>query len=52
MNLRLPPKQAAICAGCGRVVIERDRKPCPDCRSINRIIGRTASDGVGVKDKA
>jgi Zn finger protein HypA/HybF involved in hydrogenase expression len=49
--MRFIPKQRCQCAKCDRPIVERKRKPCPDCGSLNRVIARTADDAVGANDK-
>jgi RNA polymerase subunit RPABC4/transcription elongation factor Spt4 len=47
----LPPAQTAACSGCGRVLRERWRAPCPQCGDTRRTVGWTTADAVGVKTK-
>ena len=49
--MRFIPKQRSVCAVCQRPIVERKRKPCPDCGSLNRIISRTAEDTMPIRDK-
>ena len=49
--MRFIPKQRSQCAKCGRPIVERKRKPCPSCGSLNRVIARCADDAVGANDK-
>lgn len=49
--MRFIPKQRAACAKCGGPIVERKRKPCPECGSLNRVIARTADDLMPVADK-
>ena len=48
--MRFIPKQRSNCAKCGRTIVERKRKPCPDCGSLNRAINRTADDAMPLRD--
>ena len=48
--MRFIPKQRSLCK-CARPIVERKRKPCPDCGSLNRVIARTADDAMPVSDK-
>lgn len=45
----LPPLVTCI---CGAQFRERKRRPCPCCKSINRVISVTAHDQLSAKDKA
>jgi hypothetical protein len=45
------PKQRSNCAKCGRAIVERKRKPCPDCGSLNRAIARSADDAMTPSDQ-
>jgi hypothetical protein len=45
------PMQSSLCAGCERAIVERERRPCPACGSINRIVFATARDRVGTADR-
>jgi len=47
----LPPLQEASCAFCGLVLVERHRRPCPRCGSLNRNLVRTATETLGALDK-
>ena len=49
--MRFIPKQRSECAKCGEPIVERKRKPCPECGSLNRVIARAADDKVPVADK-
>lgn len=49
--MKFIPKQRAMCAKCGTALVERKRKPCPECGSLNRVIARTATDELPVSDK-
>jgi rRNA maturation endonuclease Nob1 len=49
--MRFIPKQRSICAKCQRPIVERRRKPCPDCGSLNRIVARSVSDQMVTDDK-
>lgn len=49
--MRFIPKQRSECAKCGRPIVERKRKPCPDCGSLARVIARTADDQMAAADK-
>lgn len=46
-----PPAQTSLCAGCERPITEVERRPCPDCGSMNRLIVATAHDRVAVSDR-
>jgi phage FluMu protein Com len=48
----LPPRQTSSCSGCGLVITERRRKPCPRCQGINRTISVAAEDRFAVTDRA
>jgi hypothetical protein len=48
----LPPRQTSACSGCGLLVTERRRKPCPRCQCINRTIQVAAEDRFAVADRA
>lgn len=50
--MRFIPKQRSVCAGCQRSIVERKRKPCPDCGSMNRIVARITEDALPVSDRA
>ena len=50
--MRFIPKQRSLCAKCQRPIVERRRKPCPDCGSLNRIVARAIEDGMTARDKA
>lgn len=47
----LVPRQTAQCAGCGLLIVERRRKPCPECGDLRRAINRTADETVGAADR-
>jgi hypothetical protein len=47
-----PRPQTSLCSGCGVVITERKRKPCPFCHSMNRTLTRTAVDTLITADKA
>ena len=49
--MRFIPKQRSLCAKCKRPIVERKRKPCPDCGSLNRVITRSADDAMPLSDK-
>ena len=49
--MRFIPKQRSQCAKCDRPIVERRRKPCPSCGSLNRVISRSVDDAVGAADK-
>jgi RNA polymerase subunit RPABC4/transcription elongation factor Spt4 len=49
--MRFIPKQRSNCAKCARPIVERKRKPCPDCGSLNRVIARSLTDDMPVADK-
>ena len=49
--MRFIPKQRSDCSKCGRPIVERRRKPCPSCGSLNRVIARVAVDELPVADK-
>jgi len=49
--VRFIPKQRSLCAKCQRPIVERKRKPCPDCGSLNRIVARSVADAMPVYDK-
>jgi RNA polymerase subunit RPABC4/transcription elongation factor Spt4 len=49
--VRFIPKQRSLCAKCQRPIVERRRKPCPDCGSLNRVIARSVEDAMPVSDK-
>ena len=49
--MRFIPKQRSLCAGCKAPIVERKRKPCPDCGSMARIVARSADDTMPVSDK-
>lgn len=49
--MKFIPKQRSFCSGCQRAIVERKRKPCPDCGSLNRIVARSADDAMPVSDK-
>lgn len=48
--MRFIPKQRSECAKCRRAIVERKRKPCPSCGSLNRVIARSADDAMPVSD--
>lgn len=50
--MRFIPKQRSMCAGCQRPIVERKRKPCPDCGSLARIIARSIDDRMAAEDRA
>jgi hypothetical protein len=43
---------ASLCKGCGRLIIERDRKPCGKCGCLNRVVARTTTESIGAPDRA
>jgi hypothetical protein len=45
-----PPKQTSLCSGCGRLLIERRRRPCPVCGAINRTVSVHATDSFVIED--
>ncbi len=49
--MRFIPKQRSFCAGCKKEIVERKRRPCPDCGSLNRVVARSAEDNFPVADK-
>jgi hypothetical protein len=49
--MRFIPKQRSNCAKCDRPIVERKRKPCPSCGSLNRVISRSVEDAMPVSDK-
>ena len=49
--MRFIPKQRSLCAGCRKPIVERKRKPCAYCGSLNRVIARSADDVFPVSDK-
>lgn len=49
--MKFIPKQRSLCAKCKRPIVERKRKPCPDCGSLNRIVARFVDDRWVVSDK-
>jgi hypothetical protein len=48
--VRFIPKQRSECAKCRRPIVERKRKPCPSCGSLNRVISRTVDDQTAARD--
>jgi hypothetical protein len=48
--MKFIPKQRSHCK-CGQPIVERRRKPCPSCGSLNRVISRTVADDMPVADK-
>jgi rRNA maturation endonuclease Nob1 len=48
--MRFIPKQRSMCAKCRRPIVERKRKPCPECGSLNRIVSRTVDDQTVARD--
>jgi uncharacterized Zn finger protein (UPF0148 family) len=52
INLHKPaPMTESFCSKCGRFIVQRTRKPCPTCGSMNRVINREALDKMGLADK-
>jgi RNA polymerase subunit RPABC4/transcription elongation factor Spt4 len=49
--MRFIPKQRSVCAKCQRPIVERKRKPCPQCGSLNRVIARSVEDTMPLDDK-
>jgi hypothetical protein len=49
--MRFIPKQRSVCAKCERPIVERKRKPCTDCGSLNRIVARSVEDTMPLDDK-
>lgn len=49
--MRFIPKQRSVCATCRAPIVERKRKPCPNCGSLNRAIVRSADDRIPIRDK-
>jgi len=48
--MKFIPKQRSLCAKCQRPIVERRRKPCPDCGSLNRIVARSVDDQTAARD--
>ena len=48
----MPPRQTAACKGCGLLISERRRRACPRCGSMNRAVAATATDTIGLADRA
>jgi predicted RNA-binding Zn-ribbon protein involved in translation (DUF1610 family) len=46
------PRQVAACSGCGLVLRERKRKPCPRCGDLRRSVNRSANESLGALDRA
>jgi Zn finger protein HypA/HybF involved in hydrogenase expression len=49
--MRFIPKQRSLCAKCQRPIVERRRKPCPRCGSLNRTVVRSVEDAMPIRDK-
>jgi hypothetical protein len=51
-RLGIVPRQTSTCAGCGREITERRRRPCLQCGSINRIHLRLVRESLISIDRA
>jgi predicted RNA-binding Zn-ribbon protein involved in translation (DUF1610 family) len=49
--MKFIPKQRSQCVKCGQPIVERKRKPCPKCGSLNRTISRSIEDAIPIRDK-
>jgi RNA polymerase subunit RPABC4/transcription elongation factor Spt4 len=48
----VPRRQAATCKGCGRLLSERRRRPCPSCGETRRIVAVAfEAAGMAARDR-